>query len=75
MTRGMRGMLLGITSGMRGMILLITGLLFRAFMGVSGLISAIMSPTIEDCLIWASKKSLSIMFSIMMTKHFPGVLR
>jgi hypothetical protein len=71
----MRGMLLGITSGMRGMILLITGLLFRAFMGVSGLISAIMSPTIEDCLIWASKKSLSIMFSIMMTKHFPGVLR
>jgi hypothetical protein len=48
MTRGMRGMLLGITSGMRGMILLMTGLLFRAFMGVSGLISAIMSPTIED---------------------------
>jgi hypothetical protein len=35
-----------------------TGMSFRAFVGVSGSISAIMSPTVEDCLIWASKKSL-----------------
>jgi hypothetical protein len=73
--RGRRGMLLGITSGTRGVIVLMTSMLFRAFVGVLGFISAIMLPTVEDCLIWASKKSLSIIFSIMMTKHFPGVFR
>jgi hypothetical protein len=59
MTRGMRGMLFGIASGMSSVIVLMTGMSFRAFMGVSGSISAIsaMSPTVEDCLIWASKKS------------------
>jgi hypothetical protein len=36
-----------------------TGMSIRAFAGVSGLTSAIMLPTVEDCLIWASKKSLS----------------
>jgi hypothetical protein len=75
MTRGIRGMLFGIASGMSSVIVLMTGMSFRAFMGVSGLISAIMSPTVEDCLIWASKKSRSVTFSMMMTKHFPGVFR
>jgi hypothetical protein len=56
-TRGMRGMLFGIASGTNGVIVLMTGMSFRAFVGVSGSISAIMSPTVEDCLIWASKKS------------------
>ncbi len=75
MMRGTRGMLFGIASGTSGMIVLMTGMSFRAFMGVLGLISAIMSPTVEDCLIWGSKNSLSITFSMMMTKHFPGVFR
>jgi hypothetical protein len=57
------------------MIVLMNGMLFRAFMGVLGLKSAIMSPTVEDCLRWASKKSLSVTFSMIMTKHFPGVFR
>jgi hypothetical protein len=65
----------GIASGMRGMIVLMTGISFRAFMGALGSISAMMSPTVEDCLIWVSKKSLSITFSIMITKHFPGLFR
>jgi hypothetical protein len=40
-----------------------------------GLISTMMLPAVEDCLIWVSNKLLSIMFSIMMTKHFLWVFR
>ncbi len=46
-TRGMRGMLFGIASGTNGVIVLMTGMSFRAFVGVSGSISAIMSPTVD----------------------------
>jgi hypothetical protein len=64
MVRGTKGVLFSISSGTRGMIMLMMGMSFRAFMlGALGLISAMMLPTVEDCLIWVSKKSLSIMFS------------
>jgi hypothetical protein len=49
------GMLFGIASGTRGVIVLMTGMSFRAFVGALGSIIAMMSPTVEDCLIWVSK--------------------